>query len=164
MAHYSVWQKMDCEIRDTREDEAKALSDIRVESKGHWGYARETLEAWRTAMKVSPDYIRANAVRSIFLDGRLVGFYALKRAEEDYLDHLWLLPDAIGKGIGRLALEHAVRLARESGIRTLVIISDVDAEGFYLKLGARKIGEVFSPHQNRMLPKLSLPIQEEPNQ
>jgi hypothetical protein len=41
------------EIRATREDEAAALSDIRVRAKGHWGYARETLAAWGPAMVVT---------------------------------------------------------------------------------------------------------------
>jgi GNAT superfamily N-acetyltransferase len=154
---------VNCEIRDAREDEAEALSDIRVQSKGYWGYSQETLEAWRPAMKVSPNYIRTNAVRSIFLDGQLVGFYAVIRESEDYLDHLWLVPEAIGKGVGRLAFDDAVRLASELGIEALLIISDADAVGFYLKLGAQKIGELFSPHQNRMLPKLRFQIGKELN-
>jgi GNAT superfamily N-acetyltransferase len=153
---------MKVEIRETREEEAEALSDIRVHSKGHWGYSRETLEAWRPAMVVTRDYIRGATVRSIFVDGCLVGFYALKK-EEGILDHLWLLPEVIGKGVGRLAFAHAISVARGIGMRTLLIVSDADAEGFYLKMGAQKIGEVFSPHQNRMLPKLLFRIPEEPN-
>jgi hypothetical protein len=153
---------MKIEIRATREEEAEALSDIRVRSKGHWGYSRETLEAWRPAMVVTTDYIRATIVRSILVDGCLVGFYALKK-EEGILDHLWLLPDVIGKGVGRLAFVHATSAARGIGMRTLLIISDADAAGFYLKMGAQKVGEFYSPHQNRMLPKLLFHIPAEPN-
>jgi GNAT superfamily N-acetyltransferase len=144
---------MKIDIRETREDEAEALSDIRVRSKGHWGYSRETLEAWRPAMAVTADYIRGATVRSILVDGRLVGFYALKK-EEGLLDHLWLVPEVIGQGVGRFAFAHATAVARDLGMRTLLIISDADAAGFYLKLGAQKVGECYSPHQNRMLPKL----------
>ena len=44
---------MNVEILATHEEEAEALSDLRVRSKGHWGYSRETLEAWRPAMVVT---------------------------------------------------------------------------------------------------------------
>jgi GNAT superfamily N-acetyltransferase len=151
---------MNVEIRETREEEAELLSDIRVRSKGHWGYSRETLEAWRPLMVVTREYIRAATVRSVLLDDRLVGFYALKK-EEDLLDHLWLVPEAIGRGVGRFAFAHAVGAARALGMRSLLIISDADAEGFYLKLGAKRIGDVYSPHQNRMLPKLLFQISED---
>ncbi|MES2475733.1 MAG: GNAT family N-acetyltransferase [Verrucomicrobiota bacterium] len=153
---------MKIEIRDALEAEAGALSDIRVRSKGHWGYSHEKLEAWRPAMIVTADCIRKSSVRSIIVDGDLVGFYALKK-EEGLLDHLWLVPEAIGKGVGRFAFTHAGSVARSLGMETLLIISDADAEGFYLKMGARKIGEFYSPDQNRMLPKLLFRIPEELN-
>jgi hypothetical protein len=149
------------QIRQSREEEALALTDIRVRSKGYWGYPPEILESWRPAMVVTLDYIRSTTMRSILLDGELVGFYALKK-EEGLLDHLWLVPEVIGLGLGRLAYTHATQLAREIGMREFLIISDPDAEGFYLKLGAKKVGEVFSPHQNRMLPKLLFTIPEAP--
>jgi GNAT superfamily N-acetyltransferase len=147
-------------IRPAREDEAAALSDIRVRSKGHWGYSRETLEAWRPAMAVTVDYVRTAIVQSILAEDALVGFYALKK-DEGLLDHLWLLPEVIGKGVGRFAFAHASSLARDLGLRTLLIVSDVDAAGFYLKMGAKQIGEFYSPDQNRLLPKLLFRIPEE---
>jgi hypothetical protein len=38
------------------------------------------------------------------------------------------------------------------------ITSDPDAEGFYLKKGALKVGEVYSEPQKRMLPRLELVV------
>jgi GNAT superfamily N-acetyltransferase len=151
---------MKMEVREAREEETEALSEIRVRSKGHWGYSRETLEAWRPAMAVTINYLRGAIVRSILVDDRLVGFYALKK-EEGILDHLWLVPEAIGKGVGRFAFAHAASVARDLGLSTLLIISDADAAGFYLKMGAQKVGEHYSPLQNRMLPKLLFHIPEE---
>lgn len=154
---------MKMHVRETRDEEVEALSDIRVRSKGHWGYSRETLEAWRPAMIVTSAYLREAIVRSILVDDRLVGFYALKK-EQGILDHLWLVPEVIGKGVGRFAFAHAIAVARDIGMRTLTIISDADAAGFYLKMGAQKVGEFYSPHQNRMLPKLLFDIPEKPDQ
>jgi GNAT superfamily N-acetyltransferase len=145
------------EIRPARPEEAGALSDLSVRSKGHWGYSPEVLERWRPAMVITPDYIRTEVVRSIFADDALVGFYALK-LHENLLDHLWLAPEAIGRGIGKTAFLHATAVAHAAGLRTLIIISDADAVGFYLRHGAQKIGEVCSPLQNRMLPKLAIAL------
>jgi GNAT superfamily N-acetyltransferase len=155
-----VGQKMKIEIRDTLVEEADTLSDIRMRSKGHWGYSRETLETWRAAMVVTAAYIHSATVRSIFVDGCLVGFYALKK-EDGLLDHLWLVPEVIGKGVGRFAFAHACSVAHGIGMQTLLIISDVDAAGFYVKMGAEKVGEFYSPHQNRMLPKYLFCISDE---
>lgn len=149
---------MHLEIRASHESDAGDLTAVRIQSKGHWGHSSETLASWGPAMQITPEYIRSNLVRSIYSEGQLVGFYAIQRGDEDVLDHLWLLPRAIGKGMGRAALSHAVQSAGQCGIKTLRIVSDADAEGFYLHLGAQKIGELFSPLQNKMLPVLLLAV------
>jgi GNAT superfamily N-acetyltransferase len=147
---------MQIEIQDSRERDAAALTEIRIRSKGHWGYSPETLEAWRPAMQITGEYIRANVVRSIFVDGTLAGFYAIKPGLPPELDHLWLAPEVIGRGVGRAALLDCVQGALARGIGSLRIISDADAEGFYLRHGAQRVGEFFSPVQGRMLPVLEL--------
>jgi len=146
------------EIQDARATDAEALTEIRVQSKGHWGYSAGTLEAWRPAMRMTPEYIRANRVRTIHADGALVGFHALKGGATPELDHLWLLPAVIGQGLGRVALADSLRCAAELGYAALRIISDVDAQGFYLHFGAVRVGEFFSPVQGRMLPVLELQL------
>jgi hypothetical protein len=149
---------MHVEFRNSRETDAADLTVIRFKSKGHWSYSNEMLESWRPAMQITGDYIRTNLVRNIYSDGMLVGFYAITQGETDYLDHLWLLPQIIGKGVGREAMSHITASAKQRGIRSLRIVSDADAEGFYLKFGAKKISEFFSPIQNRILPVLELTI------
>lgn len=103
-------------------------------------------------MEVSTDYIASNLVQCVMVDGALAGFYAIHRGEYDLLDHLWLLPEAIGQGVGRAAMEDIACKARAMHVTLLRITSD--AEGFYLRLGARKVHEFFSPVQNRILPVL----------
>jgi predicted N-acetyltransferase YhbS len=48
----------------------------------------------------------------------------------------------MGRGIGRALFLHAVNKARELGARTLYIESDPNAEGFYLRMGANRVGVV----------------------
>jgi GNAT superfamily N-acetyltransferase len=72
------------------------------------------------------------------------------------MEHLWLRPAWAGRGIGRSLFEHAVRTARLRGARNVTIESDPHAEGFYLHMGARRVGEVAADVDGarRRLPKL----------
>lgn len=76
------------------------------------------------------------------------------------LDHLWVLPERIGSGIGRSLFEHAVHRASALGAEVLEIESDPNAEGFYRRMGAERIGEnVFEiERQRRTLPLLALDV------
>lgn len=139
-------------------EESATLSDIAIRSKAHWGYPAEKLELWRKDLLISTEYIRANTVRSIWAKQEILGFFAIAPSSPALLDHLWLLPAAIGKGVGKRALAEIKILARNHGLHELIIISDPNAEAFYLHHGAKRIGEHPSTPQNRMLPKLSLPI------
>ena len=136
--------------------EAEQLSEIALLAKGHWDYPAEKLELWRDVLSTSAEYISANTVRSIWLEGKIVGFFSIKEGAPALLDNLWLHPDVIGRGIGRQAINEAKRLALSLMIDELVIISDPNAEGFYLHLGAKRIGEHPSTPPGRILPKLKL--------
>jgi hypothetical protein len=138
----------------TQPEEAEVLSDIAIESKGHWGYSKEQLDLWRKDLFITKEHIEEQTVRTIWMNSKRVGFFAIKRGKENLLNHLWLLPHAIGKGIGNLAFEEIKKECTILGIKEIVIISDPDAEGFYLHQGAKRVGEIESIPQNRMLPKL----------
>ncbi len=70
------------------------------------------------------------------------GFYALvERGSKVELEHLWVLPEHIGTGIGRALFDHAVRKAAALGATILSIEADPNAEGFYRRMGARRVGE-----------------------
>lgn len=141
--------------------QAEVLSDLAIESKGHWGYSKEQLDVWRKDLKIEKEYITQNLVRTILADGELVGFYAIKKEKnEDVLDHLWLLSKAIGRGIGNHAFQKIKEDCTTLKIEEFAVISDPDAEGFYLKQGCVRVGEVESKPQNRMLPKLKYRIEE----
>jgi hypothetical protein len=46
----------------------------------------------------------------------------------------------MGQGIGRSLFLHAVDRAKHLGFKKLEIESDPNAEGFYLRMGARRVG------------------------
>ena len=146
---------MNIAFRDAVVNQADLLSDLAIKSKGHWGYPQTQLEIWRKDLRVEKSYIQENLVQTVSLNGELAGFFAIKHEDEGYvLDHLWLLPDMVGRGLGRLSFQRIEKLCMDAGIIEFTIVADPNAEGFYLAQGAVKIGEVESVPQGRMLPKL----------
>lgn len=138
--------------------EANTLSEIAIRSKGHWGHPQELLDLWREGLRIEPAYISKNTLRSLQIGKQSIGFFAIAEGSPHMLDHLWILPEFIGFGYGKLALLEIKKICRERSIPSLTIISDPDAEGFYLHHGAIRIGEHPSIPQNRLLPKLRLDI------
>ena len=84
--------------------------------------------------------IRESEVHIASIDGEPAGFYALTEQGRT-LDYLWITPSRIGSGIGRRLLEHAVAWAAALGAREMEIEADPNAEGFYIRMGARRIEE-----------------------
>lgn len=124
-----------------RAEDAAALCAIAFSAKRHWRYPERWMEAWRDTLTVGPNFINANETYAAVVNGSEVGFYALSVAGDRLrLEHLWILPDSMKQGIGRSLFSHAVERAIVLGFRTMEIESDPNAEGFYRKLGARRIG------------------------
>jgi GNAT superfamily N-acetyltransferase len=145
-------------IRPAARSDAEMLTVLALAGKRHWGYPEPWLEAWRGPLTITPDYLPAHVV-CCAEDGTggVVGFYALERdGGFCRLEHLWLAPSLIGCGLGRQLFEHAVRAARALGVAELLIEADPSAEGFYLHMGARRIGETVSrlTGAERVLPQL----------
>ncbi len=138
--------------------ESESLSEIAILAKGHWGYAQELLDLWRKDLQVEASYIEKHSVFSLWLGSKIIGFFAIVKGQPNMLDHLWILPPYIGKGHGKQAIAEIKAICKKHLISDLTIISDPNAEGFYLHHGAVRIGEHPSKPQNRMLPKLHLQI------
>ena len=143
---------------DAETKHAELLRDTLIASKGYWGYSHEQLEEWRSNLRFEEFYIARNTVKLILKDNEVIGFFAIVEGETNQLDHLWLLPKAIGKGYGNLVFEQIIAECNRLDVSNFYIISDPDAEGFYLKKGALKVGEVYSELQKRMLPRLELVV------
>ena len=130
------------EIRRAVPEEAFALTGISFAAKGHWGYPGRWMEAWRDALTIEPGFVRDNEVYVAVVDGELAGLYALVGEGRGLdLEHLWVLPDRIGTGLGRALFEDAMRRAAELGAETVEIESDPNAEGFYRRMGATRVRE-----------------------
>ena len=146
-------------IRKAATEDAATLTRIAHDAKRHWGYPEHWLTHWQDDLTISADFITANQVYVADNDGELLGFYALIiRKEKAELDHLWVAPAHIGTGVGKQLFLHAMQHAAQENISEVEILSDPNAEGFYRKQGAHRIGEAVSEidGQPRALPLLTV--------
>ena len=136
-------------------EDAGVLTCVTFAAKAHWGYPDAWMRRWRDALTITPDYVSAHPTYTALADGKIIGFYALKIALPDaLLDHLWVVPEILGRGIGRALFSHAETIAREAGAIRIRIVGDPHAEGFYRRMGTTKYGEEPAPMdgQPRFLP------------
>jgi GNAT superfamily N-acetyltransferase len=140
--------------------EADALSRLALRSKSHWGYDEQFLAACRAELTLRPE--QCDGVRTVVAERAavLLGFYRLDGAAPvAELADLFVDPAALGSGVGGLLLADAVGRARSLGIARLLIDSDPHAEGFYARMGARRVGTVASGSiPDRELPRLELVV------
>lgn len=147
-------------IRPARADEAETLTDLSLRSKAFWGYDAAFLARCRAVMTVKPRNIESQPHYVAELDGRIAGFYGLEPETEGVgLDYLFVETDLVGRGVGHALWRHAVDTARGLGHRALIVVSDPNAEGFYLRMGCRRIGTRPSELEaGRQLPLLRLAL------
>ena len=133
------------QIVRARPEDADGLTQIASAAKRHWGYPERWIESWRDILTMRPEFIAANIAYAAIENGHPVGFYLLTTEPDGIrLDHLWILPHAMGRGIGRTLFEHAAQQAKASGFRAIKIEADPNAEEFYQRLGARRAGLIVS--------------------
>ncbi len=127
-------------LRPAAPDEAAALSELAVRSKGHWGYDDAFLSACREELRVDPSDCDGTHVVVADTRGSLVGFaqYGGSPPEGD-LSKLFLEPYAIGTGVGGSLMAWLRDAALADGFSSLMVDSDPNAEAFYLRFGARRV-------------------------
>jgi N-acetylglutamate synthase-like GNAT family acetyltransferase len=159
------WIVLDCadmniEIRRARADEASALTRVAHAAKRHWNYPEGWIEEWKTALAITPDFIINNEVFIALINNEIAGCCALVMTDTlAEIEHMWIKPQAMRSGIGRALFEHAKRRAEERGARVLELSADPNAEGFYERMGAERIGEVpagMSGQEDRVLPRMRM--------
>lgn len=147
-------------IRKARLDDADRLSAIARRAKASWGYPEAWLNSWHDELSFTSAYLAEHDVWVAETGGSATGVIALERSPEGWtIDRLWVEPAAHGLGVGRALVEHARTFAAG---HVVDVLSDPSAEPFYLKLGARRAGQVPAPMPgapDRILPRLVFDLQ-----
>lgn len=113
------------------------------------------MEIWTPQLTFDAVYFEKNESWAAELDEQPVAFYTLLvKNGTAWLENLWVAPEVIGSGIGRMLFQHAVQTASGRGYETLQLEADPNAVGFYENMGMHKIGKRHSEvdGQPRILP------------
>lgn len=138
------------------------LAAIAMAAKASWGYSPALLELWRGELELTPGQLTTLTVVVATDDERILGFAAVAMlADAAELEHLWVAPAAMGKGVGRALVHEACAAAALAGLDSMLVDSDPHAAPFYLRLGAIPIGTCPAPipeAPDRVLPRFQLKV------
>ena len=152
---------MRIEIRRAHPEEADTLTEIAHAAKRHWNYPESWIQKWQADLTITRDFIASHEVFAATINREIVGCCALvvtgSLAE---IEHMWIRPEQMGSGVGRALFEHARARAVECGANVLELSADPYAEGFYARMGAKRIGEIPADMegQPRVLPRMRMEL------
>ena len=124
-------------MRAARVAHEERLRELTFESKAHWGYDGDLVRSWADGLSFPGDRERWLAE----IDGELLGWAAVTPPADGIavLDHLWVDPRCLGRGIGTRLFRVAADRARELDAERLEWSAEPNAVGFYEKLGGPKM-------------------------
>jgi GNAT superfamily N-acetyltransferase len=153
-------------IRPAKQDEFKKLTNISFKSKGYWKYPKEYFDIWEKELTVNSGYIKDNEVFVLEEARTIIGYYSIVELKDDvemfgitinnghWLDHMFILPEFIGKGMGKKMFKHLLKRCETKRIKELCILADPNSRLFYEKMGCKYQREYPSTIKNRTTPFL----------
>ena len=148
---------MNVHIRRAVPAEAGLLTEIAHAAKRHWGYPENWIREWKSDLTITPEFIATNEMYVAVNREEILGCCAIAFSESLVeLEHMWIRPEHMGNGVGRTLFMYVKERAASLEIPALELSSDPNAEGFYRRMGATRIGEARSEieGQPRVLPRL----------
>jgi N-acetylglutamate synthase-like GNAT family acetyltransferase len=136
-------------IRSAKLDEYEILTNIAIESESFWDYGSDHIEKFKSVYKVTEEFISNNSTFVIEKDGNIVGFYGFIIENNVHsLEYLYIEPQYINKGYGKLLWNHVVENCDKNSIKGFSIVTSPQTKEFYTKMGAVQVGEIESLVQN----------------
>ncbi|TDD42914.1 GNAT family N-acetyltransferase [Saccharopolyspora elongata] len=135
---------MAIKIEDATVADTERLTRIVRTSSAYDGHYRVMV----ADLGIDAEYLAAHLVRVARDEaGRPLGFYTVivpgrGGAGEGELDFMFVDDAAQGRGVGRMLIDDARAHARARGLRRVHVVSHPPSEGFYLSVGAQRVGTV----------------------
>jgi GNAT superfamily N-acetyltransferase len=147
-------------IEKAQNVDAIDLTELTIHSKSYWGYSLEQIAQWKDDLTISVEYINQAEVYKLIKENQLVGYYSYLELDNKKvkLDNIFLEPDFIGKGYGKVMMNHFIQHVKDKGYERIELESEPNAEKFYQNLGFKVIGRLESSIKNRFLPIMELEI------
>lgn len=141
-------------------EDNEILTSITKKSKAYWGFSEDILKGWEHLLTVTKDYIEKNEVYKLVKDEQVIGYYSYFPATEKTikLDNIFILPEFIGKGFGKILMSDFLKKIRRSDIDKITLDAEPNAEKFYEYFGFQKVGQLETSIEDRYLPIMELRI------
>ncbi|MFK8037882.1 MAG: GNAT family N-acetyltransferase [Crocinitomicaceae bacterium] len=136
------------------------LTALTIESKSHWDYSSKQIESWKDSLTISPEYICQGNVYKLIDNNDLIGYYSyiVLTPKKVKLDNIFIKPIFIGKGYGKIMMNHLFELLKSNDYERIVLEADSNVETFYRHFGFKVIGRLESSIKNRFLPIMELEL------
>lgn len=153
-------------IRSAKTGEHQRLTEISFSAKKYWNYPPEYYVIWEQELTITAGYILSNDVYVLEKSGEVIAYYSLVDLAESqhvseieieaglWLEHMFVLPDYIGKTIGTRLFAHCAKVGSKKNHAKLNILSDPNSTGFYQKMGCRFVCDYPSTIAGRTTPLL----------
>ncbi|MEZ5038556.1 MAG: GNAT family N-acetyltransferase [Saprospiraceae bacterium] len=146
-------------IKKAKPADCPILTQISKAAKAHWGYPEEWLAMWEDDLSIKKGDLSHFRVFKLTEKGVILGFSAISEKENTLaIEHLWIRPQLIGKGLGKYLLQNSLEKVRTESHTTLTVIADPNAVGFYEKFGFETVQFIPSKPEGRQLPLMSLAL------
>ncbi|MBP3886806.1 MAG: GNAT family N-acetyltransferase [Cellulosilyticum sp.] len=145
---------MDIIIRRAQAEDALFLTSISFGAKKYWNSSKEAFITSNNDLMITEEYLKENIVFVAQKQDTIIGYCSLHETKEGtsqieqvikegyWLEHLFIRPAYIQKGIGRRLIEEVTAYCGENNIREFSVISTSSINGFYEKIGAEYMGDI----------------------
>jgi GNAT superfamily N-acetyltransferase len=148
-----------CSIRSVEPDEGERLLEIAIAAKSYWGYDLERVVQWAAMGDFSPQGLREKEVYVAETQGQVIGWASsMSRGDLCWLDDLWIEPEWIGRGVGSLLFRHVLERAKQRGATQIEWEAELNAIGFYEKMGGRYLRDSAPSIWGRVTPVMGMDL------
>lgn len=157
-------------IRPALKTDTKILTEISFKSKAYWNYPGEYFEIWKDELTISEKYVVENSVFTVEFNQSTIAYYSIVTLENPvsfsgieiqkgpWLEHMFVLPNFIGQGIGSQMVTHLKGICNQRQIHQLRVLADPNSKVFYEKRGFQYLRELPSTIPKRTTPELLLSL------
>lgn len=136
--------------------DAFLLTRIAKSAKQYWGYPDEWMALWQDDLTIKPAHFRNIQFWKITTNEEIAGFTSISEEEGVFeIDHCFVSPDHMGKGLGSKLIEHVLSLPEYLN-RPFKVLADPHAVNFYEKFGFKTVSQIPSKPEGRTLPLMEM--------
>lgn len=146
-------------IQKALQTDQHELTIVMRKSKAYWNYEQQQLDDWQDELTISPEFIMKNQVFKLLDKNKIVGFFAYSLQNKTLkLESLFLLPEYIGSGLGKLLMNVFLNKIKGLPIKRIVLDADPNTESFYNNFNFQTVSLKITAIENRFMPIMVKPV------